>query len=169
MSQHNQVTKVTKESDVGKNGVGQYLYKKNGVTHVVTHTGIEDNVDQSQEKNTNLQHILEPSRKAQLMRHVVNFEGQYDDIPVKTFQDAMAVTAAANSMFEELPRHVKDKFGNSTEAFLAFVNNPTNAPELEAMGILKGSDGVTNTGLASGAPTPTDKDGDGIPDPAPPA
>ena len=39
---------------------------------------------------------------------------------------------------------------------------------MQSMGLLKGNDGITAAGAPSGAPTPTDKDGDGIPDPTTP-
>jgi hypothetical protein len=159
---------VKTKSEVGKKGPGTYVYPitNNGIQRfkVVTHTGDKTNVEQSALIETDLNRLLEPAIKNGLLRHAVKFEGEYDDIPVTSYEEAQILIAQAKSMYEELPSAIRSRF-DGPKGFLEFTNNPANAKEMERMGILKGNDGKTRTNVASGAPTPTDKDGDGVPDP----
>lgn len=169
MSQHKQVITVANKNAIGNKGPGQYAVKEGKRLRVLTVTGDENKVDQSQKDNTDLSKILEPSRKAELLRHTVKFEGEYDDIPAIEYQDALAIQAKADQMFEALPRHVKNKFENNPHKFLEFVNNPGNVEEMKTLGLMKGNDGLTESGTKSGAPTEQDQNGDGIPDSPPKA
>ena len=123
MSQHNTVTQVQKLTDIDHKKPGNYQLP-NG--QIKTVTGIKDNVDQSQVVNTDISKLLEPARKAGLLRHNVQFEGEYDDIPSLTYEDAVAITAKAQQMFDGLPRDIKNRFNNSPKEFLQFVENPAN-------------------------------------------
>ena len=152
--------KVITEKDIGKMPPGMYLIKKPGRNRVITITGTEDRVDQSQKCHTDLSKILDPARKNQLLRHVSKFEGTYDDIPVQSYQEAMGIVAQAKTMFEELPSHIRSRFGGDPKQFLEFVQNPANAQEMKKLGMLKGNDGMTADLTKSGAPTLTDMDGD---------
>ena len=156
----NEVTDVT---SIKKPGV--YKIKSSG--KIVTFTGTDSRVQQDQAELTNVNRLLEPAMRKGLLRHTVKFAGQYDDIPVSDLQDAMLKVASAKSMYQELPMDIRKRFKTPAE-FLAFVQDPTNANEMQKMGLLAGNDGLTATGAASGAPTKTDKDGDGNPDPVTP-
>jgi phage internal scaffolding protein len=160
--------KITKLSEVGSKGPGMYILenKTNGKLRrrCITYNGTDSKVDQAQEHLTNVAELLEPAVRKGLLRHSIKFEGEYDDIPVKDYQEALFITAQAKSMFEQLPSKVRNRFDNDPAKFLEFTHNPENAQEMREMGILKGNDGLTGAGTPSGAPTKTDMNADGIPD-----
>lgn len=165
---------ITKKTDIGKSGPGQYVLEdgkhKDGKPKrkVITVMDKSSKVDQAQAHLTDVHTLLEPAIKAGLLRHVIQYEGEYDDIPVKTYEEGLNAVSKANQMFEALPAAIRNEFGNDTKTFLAFTQNPANVGRMQELGILKGNDGLTGKGTPSGAPTPTDTNGDGIPDPAPP-
>lgn len=160
MSQHN-IPIVNNIDDITEPGVYR-LGKK-----IVTYTGSESKVEQSQRFLTDVNRLLEPAMKKGLLRHVTKFAGEYDDIPVRTYQEAQMIVAKAKTMYQKLPADIRKEF-NTPDKFLKFVQDPKNAERMQQMGILKGNDGLTAKGTPSGAPTPTDKNGDGVPDPISP-
>jgi phage internal scaffolding protein len=162
--------KVNKKSDIGKNGPGIYVLDTGNKKKrkVITVTDKNKIVEQSQAALTDVHRLLEPAIKNGLLRHAIKYEGEMDDIPAADYTDAMNKVAQANSMFEQLPGKIRERFEQNPAKFLEFVQNPANAKELGEMGLLKGNDGKLRDGSPSGAPTPTDKNGDGIVDPPPP-
>ena len=157
---------ITNKSDIGKNGEGQYILKntKGKVLKVVSYHGKESKVDESQKGLTDVHALLEPAIKRGLLRHATTFTDEYDDIPSIDYQEALTTVTKADQMFSELPGKMKHRFNNNPKEFLEFVQNPDNAPELQKLGMLKGNDGLTAKGAASGAPTPTDMNANGVPD-----
>jgi len=160
---------ITKKSQIGKQGAGQYIIQDDNkkVLKCVTYTGTETKVDESQKSLTDIHTLLEPAIKNGLLRHSTKFTDQYDDIPHLDFQEALETVAKAGEMFDALPSKIRNRFQNDPKQFLEFTQNPSNAEEMRSLGMLKGNDGFTSTGAPSGAPTKTDMDGDGIKD-APP-
>ncbi|AXH75311.1 MAG: internal scaffolding protein [Microviridae sp.] len=53
------------------------------------------------------------------------------------FQAAMQLVAEANSLFQDLPSRIRNRFQNDPAAFLDFCSDENNRPELAAMGLLK--------------------------------
>jgi hypothetical protein len=142
------------------------VYKVEGMNKIVTITAPESQVQQSDQHLTDINRLLEPAMRKGALRHSIKFAGKYDDIPYRDYQDAQYKIAEAKTMYEELPSNIRQEFDNPGK-FLEFVQNPANADRMKQMGILKGNDGKTAQGAPSGAPTQTDMDGDGIPDPKP--
>ena len=151
MSQHKlkEIKSITKDTKPGVYRMGK---------KVVTHTGQDCLVQQSDKHLTDVNKLLEPAMRKGALRHSVKFAGQYDDIPFRDYQDAQMQIAKAKNMYEELPANIRQEF-DTPGKFLEFAQNPKNVDRLMKMGILKGNDGVTAKGTPSGAPTPTDKDG----------
>lgn len=148
---------------------GVYQYKDlDGKTQQITHTGLESKVEQGQAEMTDINKLLRPAMLKGLLRHTVQFEGTGDDISPGDLQTAMNTVAKARTMFESLPKaFLKEQRISNPNEYLAFVQNPDNAKIMEKYGMLKLNDGKNQMGLPSGAPTPTDKDGDGLPDQTP--
>ena len=151
MSQH-KIPSATKIDEKTKPGVYKVGKK------IVTHTGTETRVQQSDKHLTDINYLLESAMRKGALRHSGRFKGQYDDIPYTDYQEAQYKIAKAKSMYEELPMNIRDEF-NSPEKFLKFVQDPANAAKMEKMGILRGNDGLTIDGKPSGAPAPNDKTG----------
>jgi phage internal scaffolding protein len=163
--------KVTKANDIGKNGPGQYVLetsKKDSrgrpIRKVVTVTGTHEPVDQAQAQLTNIENLLEPARRKGLLDAVTRYEGEMDDIPAKTFEEALNIVTQASQMFEAMPAHIRNRFSNNPKEFLEFTHDPKNADEMAKMGLLKGNDGIKADGTKSYAPTKQDINANGIPD-----
>ena len=60
---------------------------------------------------------------------------EYGEITQDCLYDAMNIVAQANTMFEELPATVRDKFKNDPGLFLDFVQDPKNGPEMVELGL----------------------------------
>ena len=63
-------------------------------------------------------------------------QGAYEDLPDPVdFQDAMNLVLEAQNSFASLPSKTRDRFGNDPAEFLAFMSDPANASEIEALGL----------------------------------
>lgn len=65
-----------------------------------------------------------------------------DFAEVDDFQSAMNAVRVAEESFLELPSTIRSRFGNNPQAFLEFVANPENVPEIVKMGLAKRVDPV---------------------------
>jgi phage internal scaffolding protein len=61
---------------------------------------------------------------------------QFLDCGGESFADHMNYIAGANSLFNELPSAIRNRFQNDPGAFIDFCSNPNNRPELAQMGLL---------------------------------
>ena len=100
--------------------------------------------------------ILRDYQRTGLLKHAKNFQGQYDDVSVQDFQEAMTIVKNAEQMFAELPAAIRQRFDQSPVKFLDFVHDESNREEMEKLGILKGNDGLDVKGAPSNAPTKAD-------------
>lgn len=64
---------------------------------------------------------------------------QYLQLDGATFQEHMEFVAEAQSMFEELPSRIRNRFDNDPAKFLDFTSNENNRQELARMGLLSAS------------------------------
>lgn len=152
---------VTKKADIGSKGPGLYTLdqgKKDAKgrpfreVHLVTGEG---KTEQSHKKECDMNYILRNYQKTGLITHAKKYSGQYDDVSVQDFNDAMMIVTEAQNMYRELPSNIRERF-KGPEQFLQFVNNPGNKAEMQKLGILKGNDGLKEDGItASGAPVET--------------
>lgn len=87
---------------------------------------------QSFKDETDVNLIIEKHTRMGTLSHLEQWGGTYGDWGDFDFQDAQNQIANANSMFEQLPSAIRNKFHNSPEAFLKFVNDPENKDDLAA-------------------------------------
>ena len=133
----------------------QRLVDKNGkLLKVVTVCG-KSLTEQSHKKDCDMNHILKEYQKTGMLKHAKKYEGQYDDVTIDSFQDAMFLVTRAQQMFDDLPSSLRAEFNNDPGQFVEFTANPENKNRMQELGILKGNDGLTATGAPSGAPTTT--------------
>ena len=93
----------------------------------------------------------------------VDPNAQYGDLSDFDYQSMQNQIANANSLFEQLPDNVKNKFGNEPYRFLNFVQDENNYDELVEMGL---ANNIPTTSPEDEAlpvtdelPIPKDKDG----------
>lgn len=98
----------------------------------------------------------EPSRTKQSMKQECDINvimgrylktGQIDHLNVhgpnygfassQTFQECMEIVRTAEQMFADLPSETRARFQNRPGAFLDFVQDPKNVPEMVRMGLAK--------------------------------
>ena len=85
---------------------------------------------QSFKDETDVNQIIARHTRMGTLSHLEQWGGQYGDWSDFDFQEAQNQIASAKSMFEELPSAVRNRFSNSPEQFLEYVNNPENAKDL---------------------------------------
>ncbi|AXH75075.1 MAG: internal scaffolding protein [Microviridae sp.] len=62
---------------------------------------------------------------------------QYLDVSGIEFQESMQFVAGAQTLFNELPSILRNRFNNDPSLFLDFVHNPANRQEMAELGLLK--------------------------------
>lgn len=67
--------------------------------------------------------------------HFGKYAGEYGVASSLSFQESMNIVVKAEAMFADLPSAVRKRFGNSPAAFLEFVGDEANLPELRKMGL----------------------------------
>lgn len=72
-----------------------------------------------------------------VLQNPMEKEGEYGDFTSTDLHSAMNMVAQADSMFEELPSGLRNKFDNEPTKFLDFVQNPDNREELIKMKLIK--------------------------------
>lgn len=69
---------------------------------------------------------------------------QYLDVTGHDYQEHMNVIAGAQTLFNELPSLLRNRFENDPALFLDFTSNPDNVPEMQKLGLLKPVDEWVN-------------------------
>jgi len=77
---------------------------------------------------------------------------QYMDCTAMDFESHMQFIAGAQSMFNELPSDIRNRFKNDPAAFLDFCSDEKNRPELAQMGLLS-ADAMRSIAEAQNAPS----------------
>ena len=98
-------------------------------------TTIDARTEQSHKEECDINTILKKHNRTGQLDHVRSNEGIYDDFTEHDYQNSMNIIATANSMFEELPSQMRNKFENDPSKFLNFVHNEKNNEEMYEMGI----------------------------------
>lgn len=109
--------------------------------------------EQCHKRECDMNYILRDYQAKGIVKHVSQYTGQYDDITVTDFQEAMFMVKDAQNMFNDLPSSLRKRFGNDPAEFLKFVSDGNNREEMAKLGMLKGNDGLTGKGAPSDAPT----------------
>lgn len=85
--------------------------------------------------------IMRKYEKTGLIEHVNRFQGKYADLgSAEDFHSCMNRIAAADEAFMTLPASIRERFSNSPEEFLRFVNDENNIDEMRKLGLLDGVD-----------------------------
>lgn len=77
---------------------------------------------------------------------------QYADATGQDFQEAMNFVAGANSMFQQMPSRIRNRFDNDPGAFIDFCSDERNREEMAQMGLLKPREQWAKVDVPFGAP-----------------
>lgn len=92
--------------------------------------------DQSFRDECDINTIMARYQSTGEMPIINNMEQQWLDVTQHDFQTHMNFIVEAQSMFDDLPSHIRDRFGNDPGAFLDFTSNSENLSEIAKMGLL---------------------------------
>jgi phage internal scaffolding protein len=95
----------------------------------------ETGAKQSFKDECDINNIMAKYRKTGALTHVNEHSSRYGFATSQDFREAMEIVTTAKEMFEDLPAHLRQKFGHSPEAFLEFVQDPDNSEALYEMGL----------------------------------
>lgn len=91
---------------------------------------------QSFKDECDINNIMRRFEKTGQITHLNKNAQQYGDFSeVPEFQEAHHIVMRTAEQFQALPARVRDRFANSPENFLKFVNDPQNAEEMVALGL----------------------------------
>lgn len=62
-------------------------------------------------------------------------QAQYADVAAIDFQTALDQVNQAQNMFDDLPSKIRERFQNNPGAFIDFMSNPDNGPEMVSLGL----------------------------------
>lgn len=94
---------------------------------------------QSHAKECDINNIVNRYRTDGVITHLNKHGESYDDVSGADYRTWIHKIMEAQNMFEELPSHVRNRFGNDPSAFLDFVQNKDNQAEMEKMGLARGT------------------------------
>lgn len=112
--------------------------RKNGSKRVQTYN--DDSIsmtDQSIAPETDVNYIVNKFMKTGTVTHLSNRQGQYLDATTfpKDLGEALNAITRANQAFMELPAQIREKFGNSPEMYISFLQDPKNDQEAVKLGL----------------------------------
>ena len=91
---------------------------------------------QSHKDECDINQIMARFQRTGAITHFNKFSAHYEDLTGFDYTEAMQQVAEAQSMFNELPSSLRDRFQHDPANFLDFVQNPDNATEARELGLL---------------------------------
>lgn len=93
--------------------------------------------EQHHKDDCNVNNIMARFRKTGAIDHVKEHGGNYRECDSLSYHESLTIVANAQSMFNDLPSHLRKKFNNKPSEFLDFVQNPDNEAEMGKLGLLR--------------------------------
>lgn len=91
---------------------------------------------QSFKDECDINNIMARFKRTGVLDFAAKNEPRYGDCTGVDFAAAMNLVANANSMFQELPSHIRARFENDPYQFLNFVHDDRNMEEARELGLL---------------------------------
>jgi phage internal scaffolding protein len=95
----------------------------------------ESRTEQSHKADCDINNIIAKFDRTGLLVSRNDKTPDYGFATSQSFQDAMFVVAQAQTMFNEMPESVRERFEHDPAKLLDFVNDPNNAKDLVDMGL----------------------------------
>lgn len=99
--------------------------------------GDETGAKQSFKDECDINKILDRYHKTGVIDFVNRNEARYGEASSIDFQTSMQIVADGNSMFEEMPAHLRKRFNNDPYEFLRFIENDQNRDEAIKLGLIQ--------------------------------
>lgn len=121
-------------------------------------TGSESQVQQNAKDECDVNKILEKFNRTGQLPNMIKKDPQYGDFAdASDYHEALNMVIFAQEQFQGLSSRVRNRFANDPEKFLAFVNDPKNAKEMQELGLTKSkpvSDSPASNSVPADAGTP---------------
>jgi len=114
--------------------------KKTGVGIKFTDVSL---TKQSFTKECDINNILKKYQKTGAIDHVNKHEASYGYASSDDFTASMAIVAKGETMFNDLPSSIRNKFENDPAQFLDFVQDEKNIKEMQELGLATKNDKTT--------------------------
>lgn len=101
---------------------------------VVSPQGIKK-AKQEFKDDADINSIMRKFQKTGVITHTARHQGEYGEIGPQTLHDALNTVRAAETMFQELPSSIRNKFANNPQEFLAYVQDSKNYIEAQSLGL----------------------------------
>lgn len=86
---------------------------------------------------TDINNIMAQYEKTGILVHTNKHQGTYTDLlDATTYHESMNAVVEAQAAFNSLPANIRSRFGNDPGAFLDFVSDKNNIPEMRKMGLV---------------------------------
>lgn len=114
----------------------QWYDKFEGPTVVCT--AEEGRTKQADKESCDINNILKRYEKTGVLPDMIKQNPQYGDFSMAPdYQEALNIVRFAEEQFAALDAHIRLRFDNDPEKFLAFASDDKNYDEMEKMGLLK--------------------------------
>lgn len=92
--------------------------------------------DQSQAAETDVNYIMDKFMKTGQITHLTSKQAMYRDLTnIPSLGEALTTITKANEAFATLPAKLREKFGNSPELFVSYLQDPKNDKEAIELGL----------------------------------
>lgn len=95
--------------------------------------------EQAHKDTCDINKIIERFDRDGIISHVSKFEGKFGDLSGADFKEMMDQVTNAQSLFDELPVNIRNRFENSPEKLLTFMDEPGNRQEAIELGMIRES------------------------------
>ena len=95
----------------------------------------EGRTEQQHVDACNINNILKRYKQTGVLQHITDVKKRFADVTGEDFHHYMTIVAEAETLFEEQPSEIRNRFKNDPGAFLDFVHDPENAKELVEMNL----------------------------------
>ena len=96
----------------------------------------ESRTKQSFADQCEINNIINKFQATGAITHANKHQLHYGETDGTTFHEAMNIVCEAQEAFSELPSSLRSRFGNDPAAYLDFVSNEENKPEMAKLGLL---------------------------------
>ncbi len=93
--------------------------------------------EQFHKNECDVNQIISKYDRTGLISHISRFEGKFGDTTEADFKTAMDLVTRSQTMFMELPNHIRKRFKNSAKDLLKFMEDPDNRQEAITLGIIQ--------------------------------
>lgn len=97
----------------------------------------EGRARQEMSEECDINNIMAKYQRTGAIDHFSRHSGSYDFATGESFHEAANIVLKAQAMFDDLPSKVRSRFGGDPAAFLEFVQDDSNAVEMDSLGLMR--------------------------------